>query len=125
MVAAGPDISARGTNDSLVQVADLYTTVLTLAGIDVEDAVPTGTMLDSRDLYPTLIGGEVNGCVVSEAFGNTIENPGRAIREGDYKLIIFDDPAITADTPTFALYNVATDIGEQMELLGLGVCRTS
>ena len=32
MVPAGPDIAARGTNDSLVQVADLYATVPSLAG---------------------------------------------------------------------------------------------
>ena len=65
MVAAGPDVIARGTNDSLVHVVDLYATILTLAGIDPGDALPADTMLDSRDLYPALIGGHVHGCVVS------------------------------------------------------------
>ena len=118
MVAAGPDIIARGSNDSLVQVADVYATVLTLAGINLGDALPAGTVLDSRDLYPALIGGQMGGCVVAESFGNQINNPGRAIREGDYKLIILDDPEITTDTPTFELYDVANDRSEQNELLG-------
>ncbi|MGI9243189.1 MAG: sulfatase-like hydrolase/transferase [Verrucomicrobiales bacterium] len=118
MVAAGPDVVARGTNHSPVHVVDLYATILTLAGINLEDALPAGTMLDSRDLYPALIGGQVDGCVVSETFGNQIENPGRAIRDGDYKLIIFDDPEITTDTPRFEMYDVANYLSEEVELLG-------
>ena len=51
-------------------------------------------------------------------FGNSVEIPGRTIREGDYKIIIFDDPEITTDTPIFELYNVVSDPDEQMELLG-------
>ncbi|MEM7383356.1 MAG: YHYH protein [Verrucomicrobiota bacterium] len=118
LVAVGPDITTRGTNDSPVHVADLYATILTLAGIDPEDVIPEGTMLDSRDLYPAFVGGQVNGCVVSEAFGNNVDQPGRVLREGNYKLIIFDDPEITTDTPSFELYQVVDDIGEERELLG-------
>ncbi|MCH1506482.1 MAG: sulfatase-like hydrolase/transferase [Verrucomicrobiales bacterium] len=118
MVVAGPDVRARGTNDSPVHIADLYATVLSLAGIDAHDTAPLGTTLDSRDLYPALIGGQVGGQVVSEAFGNQVDNPGRAIREGDFKLIIFDDPSTTADTARFELYNLDDDPDEQMELLG-------
>ncbi len=117
MVAAGPDVRARGVNDSLVHVADLYSTILSLAGIDSDDVLSEGTLLDSRDLYPALTGGRVTGCVVSEAFGNQIDSPGRSIREGDHKLIIFDNPDTTADTPRFELYDVANDPDEQMELL--------
>lgn len=118
LVMAGPDVRARGTNDSLVQVADLYPTILSLAGIAVDDAVPAGTMLDGRDLYPALLGGDISGWVVSESFGNQVDNPGRAIREGDYKLIIFDDPDDTDDTPRFELYQVGDDPNEERELIG-------
>ena len=55
---------------------------------------------------------------MSEAFGNQVDNPARSIREGDFKLIIFDDPSVTTDTPRFEFYNVADDLDEQMELLG-------
>lgn len=118
LVAAGPDVTARGTNHSPVQVADLYPTILSLAGIEVSEVVPAGTMIDGRDLYPALIGGQVNGGAVCEMFGNGVTTPGRAIREGDYKLIIFDDPDNANDDPTFELYHVANDPGEQLELLG-------
>lgn len=56
--------------------------------------------------------------MVAESFGSQIDAPGRAIREGDYKLIIFDDPKITTDTPSFDLDRVATDLAEEFELLG-------
>lgn len=118
LVMSGPDVRARGLNDSLVQVADLYPTILTLAGIEVDDAVPAGTMIDGRDLYPALLGADINGCIVSETFGNQEDNPGRAIRDGDYKLIIFDDPDSAVDTPRFELYHVGNDPDEQRELLG-------
>jgi arylsulfatase A-like enzyme len=118
MVVAGPDVRARGANESPVQIADLYTTILSLAGINANDAAPQWTTLDSRDLYPALVGGQVGGHIVSEAFGNQVDNPGRAIREGDFKLIIFDDPSSTADTARFELYNVGNDPDEQIELLG-------
>ena len=118
LVIAGPDVTARGTNDSLVQVADLYPTILNLSGIDLDSVAPEGTMIDGRDLYPALVGAQVNGYVVTEMFGNSVEIPGRTIREGDYKLIIFDDPENATDIPTFELYNVGNDLDEQMELLG-------
>ncbi len=117
MVAAGPDVPGRGTNDSPVHVVDLYRTVLTLAGIEVDAVAPAGTVIDSRDLYPAFLGGRVGGCVVCEAFGDGA-TPGRAIRDGDYKLIIHDDPDTTTDTPVLELYHIATDPDEQMELLG-------
>ena len=118
LVAAGPDIRARGSNDSPVQVADLYTTILSLAGIDAREVAPAGTIIDGRDLYPAFIGARVGGGAVSEMFGNGVAAPGRAIRDGDYKLIIFDDPDTTSDTPRFELYNVEQDPDEQMELIG-------
>ncbi len=117
LVAAGPDVTARGTNDSPVHVADLYTTILSLAGIDISNTAPTGTIIDGRDLYPAFAGSQVNGGVVIETFGNGVAAPGRAIRDEEFKLIIFDDPATTSDTPTFELYNVVNDPDEQRELL--------
>ncbi len=112
LVAAGPDIVVRGTNERPVQVADLYTTILSLAGIDAVEVAPAGTIIDGRDLYPAFAGSQVNGGVVIEIFGNGVDAPGRAVRDGDFKLIIYDDPASTSDTPTFELYNVTADPDE-------------
>ena len=117
LVATGPDVPARGTNDNPVQVADLYPTILSLAGIDFSQVAPAGTIIDGRDLYPALAGGQVSGCTVSEAFGNGISSPGRAIREGDFKLLVLDDPADSLDIPSFELYNIVDDPDEQNELL--------
>jgi len=119
MIAFGPDVPAGGANDSLVHCADVYSTVLALAEIDV-DSVATN-MLDSRNLLPAFCGAELDGCVVLESFGNQQDDPGRAIRIGDYKLIIFDDPEITTDTPRLEFYNVVTDPGETMNLAADGI----
>ncbi len=118
MIATGPDITATETTDELVHCVDLFSTILELAGIDPSSVVPGGTTIDSRNLVPVLQGNDItDGCLVFEVFGTDINNPGRAIRDGDYKLIIFDDPNSAVDVPDFEFYNVATDVNEQNDLL--------
>jgi arylsulfatase A-like enzyme len=110
LIATGPDVSAIGTTDELVHCVDLYATILSLAGI----ALPTD--IDGRNLVPVFQGTDItDGCIVVEKFGNG--GDGRAIRDGDYKLIIYDDPAITTDTATYEFYNVVSDENEQTNLL--------
>ncbi|MFT4548656.1 MAG: arylsulfatase A-like enzyme [Verrucomicrobiales bacterium] len=117
-VAYGPDVIASGTNDSPVHCVDLFSTILALSGINPASVATNA--LDSRNLLPNFCGAETQNCLVMETFGTNINNPGRAILDGGYKLIIFDDPAVTTDTPSFELYNIGSDPGEASELLADG-----
>ena len=114
-VAMGPDVLASGTNDSPVHCVDLFSTILALAGIDPATVITNP--IDAQNLLPNFCGAETDNYLVMETFGNGINNPGRAIRGGDYKLIIFDDPAIDTDTPTVEFYNLAADPDETDNLL--------
>jgi arylsulfatase A-like enzyme len=107
LIALGPAVRARGTRDDLVQCTDLFSTILDLAGIEL----PSNTTIDGRSLVPALNGGNpIEGSLVLESFGNAIDEPGRAIRIGDYKLIIYDDGREE-------LYQVTTDLSELNDLL--------
>ena len=105
-IALGPNVRTRGTRADLVHCADLFSTILDLAGVPLPD-----TVIDGRSLLPALTGsGTIEGGVVLENFGNAVTNAGRAIRIGDYKLIRYDNA-------TEELYNVATDLSELNDLL--------
>lgn len=113
-IAFGPDVRARGTRDDVVHCSDLYTTILDLAGIELSAVLPEGTVVDGRSLFGVMNGiGSVEGGAVSENFGN-VTDPGRAIRIGDFKLIIYDDGREE-------LYNVVDDPSEENELIGQGL----
>ncbi len=113
-IALGPDIRARGTCNDPVQCTDLYTTILDLAAINPHTVIPEGISLDSRSLFGVLNGsGSVNGGVVLENFGN-VDDPGRAIRQGNYKLIIYQDGREE-------LYQLSEDPLENRELISAGL----
>jgi arylsulfatase A-like enzyme len=105
---------ANTTSDKIVHAVDLYSTILEIAGVN---PASLGVTLDSQSLVPILNDTDTADRVsVCEAFG-TDTNPGRAIRQGDYKLIIHDDPLITTDTAILELYHLPTDVNETNNLL--------
>lgn len=118
LIVAGPIVTATGTTDTLVHCADLYTTILDLAGID-SAAATAGITLDSQSIVPILNGTDTaDRCVVIEQFGDAVDN-GRALISDDYpdfKLVIEGSPIDTSDTPQFSLYNLSTDENEQSPL---------
>ncbi len=109
-IALGPDVRARGTREDLVHCADIYSTILELAGIEHSSVVPEDIVIDSRSLFGVLNNsGSIEGGIVVEAFGNTTD-PGRAIRIGNYKLILYDDGREE-------LYDVVADPSEGTDFL--------
>ena len=120
LVISGPDVTVPGgsTTDKLVHCVDLFSTILQLGGIDVT-AATTGVTIDSKTLVPILRGTDsLDRTVVAEVFGNG-PGDGRTIISDDYpdyKLIILGDRLSTTDTPTFQLFNIATDFDEQSPL---------
>jgi arylsulfatase A-like enzyme len=119
-IALGPDmtIAAGSTSDRLVHVIDLYPTILAMAGVPFP-----GTGVDATSILPILNGTDTaKRCVVTETFNDPMFPSARSIRmeadpffpgsDPDYKLIIFGDPIITTDTPTFEFYNTAVDLNE-------------
>ena len=116
MIVTGPIVSTPGSvNEQLVHCVDVFPTILELAGGDPKSLTTT---LDGISLIPNLQDqGQSNRAIVCEAFGRTESSPGRAIRNGDYKLIIFDDPSRSTDTAALELYYLPSDPNESNNLL--------
>ncbi|MGJ8697532.1 MAG: sulfatase-like hydrolase/transferase [Verrucomicrobiaceae bacterium] len=109
LFASGPDILQTGTSDQLVHVADLFTTVLDLTGVDT----PAGLDLHSNSLVPIFNGTDTaDRCIISELFGLDPATDGRALILADwplYKLISTQDVSDPADTPVYQMYLLGAD----------------
>lgn len=107
----GADVVDGGrTSDEVVHCADLFATILELAG----GTVPAGAGEDSRSLVPILNNGtfqpiEDSILVESDSVPGA-HSYGRGIRTGSYKLILLDD-----NTEEF--YDLAVDPLEEENLL--------
>jgi arylsulfatase A-like enzyme len=113
-VVRGPSVKlpAGSTSDRFVQVADLFPTILEIAGV-----TDPGTGTDGTSIVPILEGNDsTERTVVAEKIST---ESGRSLRSEafpDHKLIIFGDPNSTSDTPTFEFYNLASDENEEAPL---------
>ena len=104
--AAGPDIRQTGVSDTLVQVADLFTTILDLTGIDTVDE--TGSLeLHSNSLVPIFNGADTaERLIIAEKWGLNARD-GRALISDDwpqYKLVSLQDVTDPADVATYQMY---------------------
>jgi arylsulfatase A-like enzyme len=92
---------------------DFYPTILSLAGINIEQIIP----IDGVDLRPILF--ENKSLARNELFWHyphyhgSAWTPGAAILQGDWKLIEF------YETNTLELYNLSKDISELNDLSSL------
>lgn len=122
LLAVGPDIPLQGTSDEIVHCVDLFSTILELADIDVTSATASVDVIDSQSLLPIFNSTDTTDrCIVSERHNTTVnpEGTGRSLRldtHPDYKLIVFGDPTDATDLSTFEMYQVSTDINEQIPL---------
>ena len=115
MIVAGPAVvSPNRDSTALVHCADLYSTILELAGINVSVTQPSANPIDSHSLLPILKNTtDPARYAFSEEFGDTITvgESGKALRDGlGYKLIQFLDGHEE-------LYNVSADVNETSNLL--------
>lgn len=92
MIAAGPAVVQPGrTNDTLVHAVDVFATILEMAGISNVATLTTNT-IDSQSFLPALTGtANLTRHLFVEKFGtNSISADGRALRNGQFKLLSFD-----------------------------------
>ncbi|MDE0860722.1 MAG: sulfatase-like hydrolase/transferase [Akkermansiaceae bacterium] len=102
--AHGPDITQTGTSDKLVHVADLFSTVLDLTGVEI----PTNLDLNSTSIAPIFNGTDTaDRCIIAEKFGLDPTDDGRSLiidTWPNYKLISIQDVSDPTDTPTYQMY---------------------
>ena len=103
-----PQITQGETSTTFASGTDFFPTILELAG-DTSSHVD----LDGRSLVPTLKGETLPDRQLFwhyPHYGNQGGEPSAILREGDWKLIrYFEDER-------FELYNLASDLGEQVDL---------
>lgn len=101
--------------DSIMDVTDVYATVLELAGVDLAATTSTGVTIDSVSFVPYLANPTQTALrewAVSKRFGpNTPTNRvGKTIRDDRYKLLLFDNQADE-------FYDLGADPTESNDLL--------
>ncbi len=119
LIVAGAFIPERGrTCDALVEMPDLFPTILRFSGVDpVAFSQATGTKLDGHDLSPFLMdvdAPEVRSIAFSELFQPNGPNPlvqNYGVRDERYRLIR------NGFLDSFQLYDLWFDPFEQVDLL--------
>jgi arylsulfatase A-like enzyme len=116
LIISGPDVvSPNRESTALVNVADLYSTILELAGIDVATTQPATNPIDSKSLLPILK--NLPDATVRYGYAQqsgsmlTTAESGKAVRNASgYRLLRFDDAHEE-------FYFIPTDANEQTNLL--------
>ena len=90
---AGPGVASGAASDALVNSADLFATLLELAGVDSAEAIPEGITVDSVSLVPYLSdpGREsIRQWVYADAFSTDlgVRSGAYTMRNGRYKLLV-------------------------------------
>jgi len=92
-IVTGPDVPQGSVSEALVNSADLFVTIMELAGLDPEQIVPEEVVTDSVSFRSTLSAPESpsnrDWIFVDEFFGNFagVETANYAIRNERYKLL--------------------------------------
>jgi arylsulfatase A-like enzyme len=110
-IIAGPEVVAPGrTSEAIVHCADIYATILELAGASLPMALPS----DSRSLLPILLNQPFTpaeeAVLMENESGVAMAQSGRAVRRGNFKLIV-----PTSGSEEF--YDLASDPLETANLL--------
>lgn len=119
MIIAGPAVvSPNRDNSAPVNVVDLYSTILELAGISVSATQPAANPLDSKSLMPILKNAtDAERTAFSQLFGTdfTTARSGRVLTDAaGYSLLQFDDGHEE-------LYSTVTDPNQTTNLLGTSI----
>ena len=114
-IISGPAVvNPNRVSSALINTPDLFSTMAELAGYsNWQNSIPNGVLVDSRSLMPIVKNQSTNvhDWVFTEVFDPMpMPESGKAIRNTDYKLIVFDDGHQE-------FYNLTTDGLEQNNLL--------
>jgi arylsulfatase len=114
IAGAGLNREAGSVEHGLLHVMDIAPTVLELAGIEVPETFEDRPMqrLQGRSWVPMLAGQASSPRTEEDWLGWELWNS-RAIRQGDWKLLWQPKPM---GEETWALYNLARDPGERVDL---------
>lgn len=99
LIISGAGVASPGrATDALVATVDLFPTMLELAGVNLASTLPANLVLDGQSLLPIITNAAYRPperCVLSENFGFTVPDriAGRAVRNGQFKLILFNNGA--------------------------------
>ena len=119
--ATGPDVLQSGTNDTLVQVSDVFSTTLELTGVNVAAATES-IELDSQSLLPIFRGTDTaDRGIIAERFDNNANRDGRALILDDFpqfKLISFQNVLDSNDTPTYEMFEIGSN-GVEVQTLAI------
>jgi arylsulfatase A-like enzyme len=113
LIVTAPTARKQAISERIVAGTDLYSTALTLAGIDQQEPAPA----DSVDFSDALQGDVQQREPVYwhyPHYGNQGGRPGSAVRDGDWKLIEWH--GATPSQGEVELFNLASDPGEQANL---------
>ena len=113
LIIKGPSVVSGGrTSDSLVQAADLFSTMLEMAGVPL----PTTVTLDSKSLKPILSNQSgTRTRIYTDQFDQASSTAGgRVLRDDRYKLIRFNNG-------TEEFHDVVTDPADTTDLLTGGI----
>ena len=117
--AAGPDVFLAGTDDTLVQVSDLFSTILDVANVNIS-AATSGINLHSYSLLPVFDGTDTaDRAIISERFTGSANRDGRAIILDDwpqYKLVSIQDVLDPNDTPSYQMFEIGSNGFESQTL---------
>ena len=113
-IIAGPGVTSGATSDALVNSADLFATLLELAGVDTAEAVPEGITVDSVSLVPYLSDPEresIRQWVYADSFTTDagVESGAHTMRNQRYKLLV--------DQGVEHFFDLQADPYEQNDLL--------
>jgi len=114
-IMKGPSVPQTDTRvTALVNTVDLFSTIIELAGGIPDAIVPDEVILDSRSVMPLLVNpgsGSVRHFNMTEIFRRNPRNSdGKTIRNGEYKLIRFDNGSTE-------FYHLTDDTWEHVNLL--------
>lgn len=115
LIITGPGVEAGAVPEALVNSADLFTTIMEMAGIDPSETVPSEVTYDSVSFMSVLANPEApsprDWIYVDEFFGNFagVETADYAMRNERYKLLRFDGKE--------EFYDLAVDPYEHTDLL--------
>jgi arylsulfatase A-like enzyme len=119
-VVAGPGVVDGGRRvDAIIDVTDVFATILELAGVTGSDWVPEGTVIDGASLVPYLRDPDqtpLRPWVMAQVLASSTDDPSRmgtTARDQRFKLIRFRD-----DSEAF--YDLSVDPYEMDEILGDG-----
>jgi arylsulfatase B len=93
LIVSGPGVVEGGVSEALVHSADLYSTMLEMAGADIADSIPRGILHDSVSFLPYLANprrASLRDWVYADVFPGSFEgvpDASYAMRNDRYKLL--------------------------------------